>query len=208
MWFTLTIIYTVIYGLINFLYKVASENNCSSNKILNISSFSVSLLSLIFIIVTRSEFMKIELIIIFALINSVFFVIGTISKMKSLKYISSSFAFPISKLNSIFVIIYALLLFSERPSFNQWIGIILSFVMLGYISYNVRKDDKKSKSEQLGRRQMIGVLLALAGALSTSVSMLTGKFVSESVPKLNFIFISYSMVLIYTSLSNIFVSSQ
>ncbi len=198
-WFLFTISATIIYGIINFMYKVAAVHKLPSYKIVNRSALTVSLLSLIIIIITKSEFANFKQILFFALINSTFFGLGSIVKIQSLKKIPSSFAFPITKLNAAFLIIYALIIFNDKPSVNQWIGIFISFAILAYISFNIQREKLGTRDK---RTQRIGILLALLAAFSTSISMLAGKFASTEVPKLNFIFVSYSLVAIYTFVIN------
>lgn len=184
------------------MYKVAAENKCPSYRIVNISATTISITSLIIILITKSEFTDIKQILFFALINSAFFGLGSIVKIQSLKYISSSFAFPVTKLNAVFLIIYALIIFDEMPSFNQWLGIFLSLSMLAYISLNIKNDKLKNSNQADNKKQIIGLLFALLAAFSTSISMLTGKFASTEVPKINYIFVSYSLVMIYTTFIN------
>jgi uncharacterized membrane protein len=61
---------------------------------------------------------------------------------------------------------------------------------------------KKTNGGKMVEYDMGGVLFALAAASCTTVSMLTGKFASTAVPKINYIFVSYTLVMIYTFLIN------
>ncbi len=198
-WFVYTIAATGIYGVINFIYKIAAEHNLPSPKIVNRSATTISILSLLIILATQSEFTNLQQILFFAVINSAFFGLGSIVKIQSLKYIPSSFVFPITKMNSAFLLIYALFIFSEKPTISQWTGILISFVILAYISLNISKEKTEVKDK---KKQRMGLIFALLAAFSTSISMLAGKFASTEVPKLNFIFISYSFVMIYTLIIN------
>lgn len=203
-WFGCTILATFIYGVLNFMYKVATMHNCSSHKILNTSAATVSTLSLITILISGSEFKNIWNILFFAAINSAFFALGSIVKMKSLERIPTSVAFPVTKLDSVFLIIYSLFIFGDNPSFFQWIGIAISFSMMAFISYNINDKDNAIKNDdsQNSKIQTIGLLLAVLAAFSTSISMLTGAFASKSVDKINYMFVSYTLVMVYTFLIN------
>ncbi len=198
-WFVFTISATVIYGLINFMYKVVAEYKLPSHKIVHTSAATISVLSFLIIIITQSEFVNWTHILFFALINSTFFGFGSIMKIQSLKNIPSSLAFPVTKMNSAFLIIYALILFDEKPAPLQWLGIAVSFSILAYISFDLQKTKQIDIDK---RRQWIGLGFALLAAFSTSISMLTGKFASTEVPKLNYIFMSYTLVMIYTFIIN------
>lgn len=204
-WFVFTIASTIIYGLINFMYKIAAVHKLSSPGIVNVSATTISIGSLIIILITGSKFINFSQILFFAVINSAFFALGSISKIKALKFIPSSFAFPITKMNSVFLVIYAFILFNDKITFNQGIGILISFSILAYISINVKNEKSEIKDK---RKQIIGLLLALLAAFSTSISMLTGKYASTEVPKLNYIFISYTFVMIYTTLINKFITQK
>jgi drug/metabolite transporter (DMT)-like permease len=198
-WFYIAIFATIIYGGINFMYKLAAVHKLASHKILNKSATTVSLLSLVLVLITKSPFTEIYQILFFAIINSTFFGLGTISKIQSLKYIPTSYAFPITKMNSVFLIIFGIFIFHDKPNVNQWIGIVISISILAYISFNIKTEKLEIKDK---KQQNIGFLLAILAALSTSISMLTGKFASSVVPKLNYIFISYTLVMIYTIIIN------
>lgn len=204
-WFIYTIVFTVIYGAINFMYKLAAHYGCTSHKIINMSAITVSISSFIIILITGSPFINLNKILLFALINSAFFGLGSIVKIQSLKYIPTSFAFPITKLNAVLLIIYAIILFNEKPTVYQWIGIGISLTVLAYISFNVKSRKEKRSSD---KNQIIGLLFALLAAFSTSISMLTGKYASTEVPKINYIFISYTLVMIYTFIINKYFYKQ
>ena len=196
-WLFYTLIAMFLYGFVNFMYKVAASSNCPSHIILNKSALIVSILSLFGFILSENKFDNYFWIIIFALINSTFFAMGIIAKMISLKKASSSIVFPITKLNSVFLIIFAIFIFKESPLLNQWLGIILSFSMLFYISFNLseEKDNKKTYTKE---GQKWGIFYAILAALSTSVSMLVGKLASTRVPLMSYMLLSYSLVYINT----------
>ncbi len=199
-WFFFTITATIIYGVINFMYKVAAEHNSPSRLIVNISAGSISIISLTFILIFNYQFINLKWILIFAAINSSFFALGSVAKISALKKIPTSYTFPITKLNSILLIIYGLFLFNESPKTTQWIGIIISIGMLIYISLSSKSGKIEIPKFSKNNQEFIGILLALTAAVSTSFSMLTGKYASSEVPKMNYIFVSYSMVFIYTTI--------
>lgn len=198
-WFVFTICYTVIYGIINFMYKIAAVYQCPSHRIVNMSAITISVSSFAIILLAGNAFVDVKSIIFFAAINSSFFALGSIVKIQSLKFIPTSFAFPITKLNAVFLIIYALVLFNEKPQWNQWIGIIISLSILAFISLSVKN---KYNTKNQNKQQIAGVLLALLAAFSTSISMLTGKYASTEVSKIHYIFVSYTLVMIYTTIIN------
>ena len=69
--------------------------------------------------------------------------------------------------------------------------------MLFFISFNLaeEKDNKNTYSKE---GQKWGIFYAILAALSTSVSMLTGKLASTRVPLLSYMLLSYSLVYLNT----------
>jgi len=195
-WFVYTLASTIIYGIINFTYKAAAVHDLPSHRIINISAATVSVISLLLIVFLKSEFTNWQDILFFAGINSAFFGLGSVVKIQSLKYIPTSFAFPIGKLNSVLLIIYAIFLFGDNPTIREWSGIVLSFGVLAFISLNIKSDAKVGDR----KLQYKGLAFAVIGAFSTSISMLAGKYASSEVPKLNYIFVSYTLVFVYTTI--------
>lgn len=191
------------------MYKVAAVHKCPAHLIINRSAITVSVLALISIFITGSSFTDFKSILIFAAINSTFFGIGSISKIKALERVPSAIVFPVSKMNAVFLIIYALILFGDSPNIYQWAGILISISMLAYISINIKDGDNKLGADSNKKIQVAGLLFAVLAAFATSLSMLTGKYASTAVPKLNYIFLSYSILAGYTLLMNkIFYSGK
>jgi drug/metabolite transporter (DMT)-like permease len=94
------------------------------------------------------------------------------------------------------VVIYALVLFDERPSFLQWFGIALSLSIIFIAGSEKNDNDKVQKVVSYG------LLFALASGFCTSISMLTGKFAVMHVAKLPYMTISYTMVALFTGVIN------
>ncbi len=198
-WYFYAIFATVLYGLINFLYKAAAVYKCPARLILNRAAITVATCSIVGVIVTKSPFSYGRLILILALVNSTFFAMGNMSKMKSLIYLPTSISLPVCKLNAVFVILISCIVLGDRPRPFQWIGIFLSIVLL-YVASSGKKDNTEIK------KKGIGILFALGAASSTSISIFAGKMAATSVPILNYMTISYIFVACFTWLINHFDS--
>jgi len=197
-WFVYSALAVILYGGVDFLYKAAAHFLCSSRRILNTSAITVSFLSLLFILITKSAFANFELLVLFALINSFFFAVGSISKIQSLKYIPSSYAFPVAKLNSVFLILYSIVLFNDKPNALQWTGILISVSIPIFLGLSMQNKNNVTHSNV----RLKGLFFAVIAAFSTSLSMLAGKYASSSVPNLNYMFVSYLFVVFYTLILN------
>ncbi len=192
-WFFYTICTLLIYGFIDFFYKVAANHNCSSSRVLFFASGMVTVLSLIAVLVTGSSFADFRTILLFALLNSSFFASGIIFKVSSLKRAPAGIIFPLTKINSIFLILIAVIFLGERLLLKQWLGISISICMVIYINFNL-KDEAEKKIFFPKAKQRIGVLFAIFATISTAISMLAGKFASERVPIFSYMLLSYFLV--------------
>lgn len=194
-WFLYALLATIQYGLINFLYKAAAVYRCPSGLILNRAAITVSVLAMTALIATRSPFLNLPMMLFLALVNSTFFALGNLSKMKSLKYLPTSISLPVCKLNAVFVILISCIVLGDRPRPLQWLGILLSILLL-YVATGGQKDGADQKYKGLG------ILFALGAASSTSISIFTGKVAATNVPILNYMVISYLFVACFTWLIN------
>ena len=194
-WQPLAIIATVIYGLMNFLYKVAAEQKCSGFYIMSFSGLSVSIISGLIVFANGSAFAPLKWLLIFAGINALFFATGSICKIEALKHIPASLTFPVVKFNSVLTIIIAIIFFHERPNSYQIAGILTGFSVIGVLTLEKWKLDNVKNIK-------LGFIFSLAAACSTSISMTVGKLASKSVPKINYIFISYTLVAFYSYIAS------
>lgn len=195
-WFLYIVTATVLYGFLNYTYKLAASYGCPNHLVVNRAALTVSVLSLTALLITRSPFRNPWLILLFALINSGFFCLGSLSKIQALKRAPAAIAFPVGKLNAVFVILLSILLFEDRLTILQWAGVALSLIMLLVASI----DAGKTKSNGPKDNVYAGISWALVAAAATAVSMLTGKFASTRVPLINYIWMSYTLVAAYTFL--------
>lgn len=190
-WQALAVTSTFIYGVMNFLYKVAAEHKCSSFYIMSFSGLTVSILSLSAIIINKSAFIPLKWILAFAVMNALFFALSSICKIEALKYIPANLTFPVVKLNSIFAVLIAIIIFGERPDIFKISGIILGLLVIAILTA-----EKWEPKDKLNMQK--GFMFSLIAASATALSMTIGKVASQSVPKINYIFISYTMVAIYS----------
>lgn len=172
---------------------MAANHDCRSSKILQFSSLTVAIFSLLTILFLQGGFLRPKAILLYAFINSTFFAIGIICKLSALKKAPAGIIFPITKINSIFLILIAVLFLGESLLMRQWLGVALSFLMVVYINFNL-KDEVENAKKFSGRMQRQGVFLAILAAISTAISMLTGKLAVAQVQIFSYMFASYFLV--------------
>ena len=190
-WLLTSLTATLMYGSMNFLYKVAAQRQYVNPAIVLIAAVTVVFSSLVTLISNGTWFSHLTPAIPFALANGTLFAFGALSKFHALKLAPASVVFPVNKTNVLFVILIGLLFFSESPSFFQWLGMGASLAVLLLIS-----------SEQLrlsGANVIRGVGFALVAAFCTSLSMTAGKLASTRVDRTSYILLSYGIVVVVSA---------
>lgn len=187
-WFLLTMVAMVLYGFFDFLYKTAAEKNCDSIAVVNLATTTVFCLSLITILVRGSSFENLRLILLLTLGNGCFFLMGNVLKVESLRYVPSSVAFPLNKMNVLFVLLIAVAVFGERPGWIQLLGIAVACTMI----FTARK---KPRAGVAGSRYSRGFIMALLAGLCTAVSVSFGRVAARSpIDRLPYVMFSYGLV--------------
>ncbi len=202
-WFFYVLLATFIYGLINILYKLGTRRNYSGLKLLHFQALAVSIISLGTLVYTENLLVDtgtLKYLIIFAGLNSFFFASGTVLKITALRYIPVNIAMPLDKLNSVFVILIGIIFLGERPELRQYLGMLLAFFTVLLLS-----STGKSKTAKDKERRGKGIMIIVTAALVVSFSITVGKLASTRVPKINYIFLSYTLVFIYTYLTKKFI---
>ncbi|MCK5799305.1 MAG: DMT family transporter [Deltaproteobacteria bacterium] len=195
-WQLLAVLATMVYGVMNFLYKVAAVRGASSFYLMSFSGMTVALFAGTTVAATGSSFERPGQLFVLAAVNSLFFATGSIFKIEALRFLPANVTFPVVKLNSVIAVIIAMVVFSERPSILQYLGIGLGILVILQLSF-----DQTNKDGETIVNYRKGILFALGAAFSTAISMTMGKIASTHVHRLNYIFISYSLVAVYTLIS-------
>ncbi len=186
LWLTYSLLATLFYGILNFLYKAAAEKGYLNQAVIFISASSVVVSSFLLILFTGTGFKEILPALPYAIGNGTLFAFGALSKFKALKLAPASVVFPVNKSNVLFVILIGIIFFNEAPSLRQWGGIATSILVLVLISAEQIK-----LSESVA---MKGIYFAFLAALCTSFSMTIGKLATTNVDRTTYILLSYSIV--------------
>jgi drug/metabolite transporter (DMT)-like permease len=178
-----TFIALFAFGIQTFLYKVSAARKCNTAKTTLAFMITVSLLGFAFWIFTKQELGKINFLIIFAIINAIFFLATTVTRINALKYIPTSISYPIIRVSTIFVVAFSLFYFKDNLSYYQLVGIILA-VLVVFILYKNDKEDKVKNFK-------IGLALTFIAMITSALTTTAQKFASLYVNKLSYITLSY-----------------
>ncbi len=189
-WFVLTLMAFFLFGIQRFLYKVSAERNCNTAWTSFAFMGTVTVLSTLFFFALGQSAYNLKFLLVVALINSLSFVSGTIATIEALKYISTSVAYPIIRLNTAIVVIFSIWYFGDRLSSFQIAGIIIAVIVILLLT---GLDNGRRAPTKNPRRAMLLVSVAL---FSGAIAAISSKFAALKVNLLAFMAVSYAMSMI------------
>lgn len=196
-WILFTLLATLLYGALNFLFKVAAERGHDADSLVNLVGLSVSLMALCVLAATepRPWLAFPPRVFAYAAFNGLFFALGSLAKFGALARAPAAVVFPLNRLNSVGVMLIGLFFFGEKPGPFQSLGIFAGFGVLGAVAFEERSRAESAPS----CAHAAGILLALASALFTSLSMTVGKLLADSpLNRLAYVAASYALVYFFT----------
>ena len=196
-WIVYTLVATLLYGILNFLFKAAAERGHDADGLVTIVGLSVALLAWgTFWTTTPQPWAEITRpVLIYAFFNGLFFALGSLAKYGALKRAPAAIVFPLNRLNTLAVMAIGFTFFHEVPRPMQILGIVAGISVLGVITLEQRVHFRGAGQKVVAA----GILLALASAVFTSLSMTVGKLLAESsTNRLAYIGASYTLVFFFT----------
>ena len=172
-------------GMQRFLYKVSAERRCNTAWTTFSFMATVAILSSILFLVLEESVASLQFLLFIALVNSAAFLLATVTHIEALKNIPASVAYPIIRLSAVFVVIFSLLFFKDRPSFYQVIGILLAMVVIVLLTR-----DFGDETTSYGRRRT-GFICVFVALVAGAVAIISSKFAAMHTNKMAFIAVSY-----------------
>ena len=172
-WFIYSLLSALFVWFYSFSSKLSVEKNHNPSLITYYSMIVASLCAIIWLFFSDISFNKIMyLSILFGFFNGAFYVITTITRMESLKYIDTSIYFPIYKaILPISLIIVMVIFFWEKLTINEIIWVIF-WITVPILLIWVNK-----KSKQISKWYyylLIWIMWALLASISAKLSILNG----------------------------------
>mgnify|MGYP007124594482 FL=1 len=132
-WMIYSLCASVVIGIYWFLQKVESESSVNRNSFVFYSHMWMVIFPLIYMFINWSKLVFDLQIILYALSISIIYVIILKFRLLSLNYLdSSSFFINYRIFSSILLIILGQIFFWENISINEYIGILLWFIIFFY----------------------------------------------------------------------------
>jgi drug/metabolite transporter (DMT)-like permease len=184
-WYSFAIIALFLMGMQRFLYKVSAERRCNTAWTTFSFMATVAILSSILFLLLEESVTSIQFLLFIALVNSAAFLLATVTHIEALKNIPASVAYPIIRLSAVFVVIFSLLFFKDRPSFYQVIGILLAMVVIVLLTR-----DFGEETTSYGRRKT-GFICVFVALVAGAAAIISSKFAAMHTNKMAFIAVSY-----------------
>lgn len=192
-----TLAATVLYGALNFLFKMAAEKGREADRLVNIVGLTVAVLAFATVWFTSGDPLALftRSVAAYALFNGLFFALGSLAKVGALKRAPAAIVFPLNRLNTVLVMGIGFLFFHEIPRPLQVLGILAGLGVLALVALEQRGHVRAGGD----RRVLMGGILAVGSAVFTAMSMTVGKLLAESSSnRLAYICVSYSLVFVFT----------
>lgn len=191
-WFLYTLAATALYGFMYFVQKSGANRGYASAWIVNISTTTVAVLSLGAALLERQGIPDTGRLLFYAAVNGTFYGLGSLIHFKAFKLLPAGIAFPLGKVNVVFIALAGILLFNERFTASQAAAVVLFFTVVLLLT--------RREPHQPVAHLTTGVLLVLAAGLATTVSVTTGKYAAATpgLPKTLYMALSYTLVALVT----------
>lgn len=191
-WFLLTVVCFFLYGIQRFLYKVSAERNC--NTALTTLSFmgTVALLSSIFWFASDEALKNTTWLLALAAINSLTFFIDTVVTIEALRYLPTTIVYPLTRMNTVLVVVFSLLYFKDSLNGYQGTGIVIA---IGVILTLTRFSAEERKENRNFRK---GFLLIGLAILSGAVAAVSSKFAALYTNSMAFIALTYTLSMLFS----------
>ncbi|MDY6971780.1 MAG: DMT family transporter [Thermodesulfobacteriota bacterium] len=191
-WYTFAVMALFLMGTQRFLYKVSAERKCNTAWTTFSFMGTVSFSSSIMFIVSGESVAETSVFLLVVFVNSSSFLVATITHIEGLKYIPTSVAYPIIRLNTVAVVIFSILYFKDHLSYYQVAGIVLA---MGAIVLLTRELNAKKPSYENIR---LGFIFVFISALSGAIATISSKFAAIHTNKMAFIALSYMLSTLFS----------
>jgi drug/metabolite transporter (DMT)-like permease len=186
-WYILAILSLFLMGTQRFMYKVSAERKCNTGWTTFSFMTTVAVLSLMLLFfLKRTVVPHVPLLIFLGALNSVSFLIATMSHIEALKHIPTSIAYPLIRLNAIIVVLFSIFFFKDHLSWSQALGILTAMIVMVILTRSSVQGGDFS-----GNRRA-GLAFILLSMISGSVATITSKFAALQVDILAFMAVSYT----------------
>jgi drug/metabolite transporter (DMT)-like permease len=189
-WFGYSLIAFFLMGIQGFLYKVAAERRCDTARTTFVFMSTVAILSFALWIYLGESVGNLTALIILALVNSLSFLVATMTFIEALKFIPATTAFSVARLNLVILTVFSFAWFHDQLSPYQVTGIAIALIAMLILTKGMGKNGKQHEHSKRGAVFLVISLFASA------IAGISSKFAAMYVGKLSFLAIVYTIAAI------------
>ena len=186
-WFGYSLIAFFLMGIQGFLYKVAAERRCDTARTTFVFMSTVAILSFALWIYLGESVGNLTALIILALVNSLSFLVATMTFIEALKFIPATTAFSVARLNLVILTVFSFAWFHDQLSTYQVTGIAIALIAMLILTKGMGKNGKQHEHSKRGAVFLVISLFASA------IAGISSKFAAMYVGKLSFLAIVYTI---------------
>ncbi|MBU1054576.1 MAG: EamA family transporter [Proteobacteria bacterium] len=184
-WYFPALLALLLMGIQRFFYKVAAERKYPTEWVTFSFMATVTLLSAGTYFFRQYHELNLGFLLAVSLINSIAFLVATVSHIEALKYIPANIAYSIIRLNVVGVVAFSIFYFREQISLLQGLGLLLAIAAMIVLTTQLGADTIKAERRKQGA---VFIFLALLAGATASIS---SKFAAMHADKLAFMALSY-----------------
>lgn len=191
-WYLFALGSLVFMGVQRFLYKVSAERNCNTAWTTFAFMGTVAVLSGSLFLITGAREPHVAILLLVSVVNSVSFLLATVTHIEALKQIPVSVAYPIIRLNVVPVVLFSVFYFKDRLSTCQLTGIALAVTVMLMLAREAGGTEGRYRNTRLG---LLLALLSLTGGAAASIS---SKFAAIYTDPLAYMALSYVLSTVFS----------
>lgn len=185
-WFPFALAALLLMGTQRFLYKVAMERGCDTARTTLFFMATVTGFSVCAWIFLGSAVTDLRFLLLVGLVNSIAFLAATTSHMEALRRLPAAVAYPLVRLDAVLVVLISLVLFHERLTGRQGIGICLAVAAALLLA--------RERGEcAVSRNRAAGYLFVAAAILGGAAAAVSSRFAALGTDKTAFMSVSYGL---------------
>ncbi|OPY79958.1 MAG: 4-amino-4-deoxy-L-arabinose-phosphoundecaprenol flippase subunit ArnE [Syntrophorhabdus sp. PtaU1.Bin153] len=186
-WYTYALAAFFLMGTQSFLYKVSAERGCHTGWITFFFMATVACLSSIMWLIQREPVTSFGLLLFLSFLNSLSFLVATLTHIESLKYLPATTVYSVTRMNLVIVTVFSVFFLKDQLSARQIAGILCA---IGAIPVLTRGLNKGKEATSRGRQGFIYLTVCLFASALASIS---SKYAAMYVSKIAFLTLVYTM---------------
>jgi drug/metabolite transporter (DMT)-like permease len=185
-WFPFAVAALLLMGTQRFLYKVATERGCDTARTTLFFMATVTAVSAFAWIFRGAETIDIRFLIMVGLINSLAFLIATVSHIEALRNLPAAIAYPLIRLDALLVVLISFIFFHDTVVGRQVVGIMLAMAAALLVLRERRGGAAAARSAR-------GLLFVGAAILGGTAAALSSRYAALGTDKTAFMAVSYGL---------------